>query len=81
MKSPIFFKKKSFLINKLFPNRKFKKNIQINDVKILKIAQKNDLTFFDSLNISLMQKILKHYIVLQLKDCKNFCLKPLRKLL
>jgi len=49
MKSPIFFKKKSFLINKLFPNRKFKKNIQINDVKILKIAQKNDLTFFDSL--------------------------------
>ena len=48
MKSNIFFKKKNIKSNKLFPNEKFKKNFIINDVKPLKVAQKNDVTFLDS---------------------------------
>ncbi len=49
MKKPIFFKKKSHLIGDLFPNLKLKKDFKINDIKILKKAKKNDLTFFDSI--------------------------------
>jgi len=44
-----FFLKKEFSISRLFPNKTFKKNIKINDVKSLNIAKKNDLSFFDSI--------------------------------
>ena len=49
MPTTVFFKKKSYLIDFLFPGFKSKKNIKINDVKILKKAKKFDLTFFDSI--------------------------------
>ena len=43
-----FFVKKKILINQLYPNYNFKKNIVIENVKPLEAATKNDLTFFDS---------------------------------
>ena len=48
MSSNKFFLKKNFYISKLFPKIKFSKIIEINDVKSLDKANKNDLTFFDS---------------------------------
>ncbi len=44
-----FFKKKSHLINNLFPNLRLKKNLKINEIKTLKNSKKLDLTFFDSI--------------------------------
>ncbi len=43
-----FYKKNKFSLKKLFPKQNFKKHLKINDVKPLKLAKKNDLTFYDS---------------------------------
>jgi UDP-3-O-[3-hydroxymyristoyl] glucosamine N-acyltransferase len=45
----IFFKKKIIYIDNIFPKLKVKKKSKINEVKPLSTAQKNDLTFFDSI--------------------------------
>ena len=44
-----FFLKKNFKINKLFNSIKFKNNYLIKNVRSLKLANTNDLSFFDSL--------------------------------
>ena len=46
MNKPIFFKKKSYLINNLFPDLKFKKNIRmVLDKKSILLADENlDIT-------------------------------------
>ncbi len=43
-----FFKKKKIYINDLFPKIEFKKKTILNDVKILKLAESSDLSFYDS---------------------------------
>ena len=48
MESNIFFKKKKIKLGQLFSKIKLKENFFIKDVKPLHIAQKNDITFFDS---------------------------------
>jgi len=50
MSSNIFFKKKNINIGKIFPNLKEKNDFIINGIRPLKIAQKNDITFFDSIS-------------------------------
>ena len=47
-----FFTKKNQKINKLFPKKNFKKNFEISHVRPLDKAEKNDLTFFDSIKYS-----------------------------
>ncbi len=49
MKSNFFFSKKNYKFNQLYPKIKIKKNFSINDIKPLYSAQKNDITFFDSI--------------------------------
>ncbi len=49
MKKNIFFKKKNIKFNQLFPNLKKIKNITIQDVKSLSEANKNEITFFDTI--------------------------------
>ena len=48
MSNVFFLKKKNIKLNHLFPKKKFKKNILINDIKPIHSANKNDITFFDS---------------------------------
>jgi len=48
MNSNIFFSKKKYKFRKLFPNLKISKDFFVNDVKPLHLAQKNDISFFDS---------------------------------
>jgi UDP-3-O-[3-hydroxymyristoyl] glucosamine N-acyltransferase len=49
MKPPVFFKiNKSYSLNKIFPNQKFKNNFKILNIRTLKNSEKFDLTFFDS---------------------------------
>jgi len=45
----IFFKKKNINVKELFPSFKFKKNFIVNSVRPLNLAEKKDITFFDSL--------------------------------
>ena len=59
MKSVFFFKKKKYLLNNLFPKKKFNKNIKLNNVKSLILAKKNDLTFFDNIKYKDTAKITK----------------------
>ena len=49
MESNIFFKKKNINLKKLFPNNKFKEDFSVNSIKPLILAEKKDITFFDSL--------------------------------
>tara|TARA_Y100000768_G_scaffold369580_1_gene334622 strand:- start:354 stop:1322 length:969 start_codon:yes stop_codon:yes gene_type:complete len=44
-----FFEKKKIKLSKIFPNFKIKKDFIVNNVKPLISANKNDLTFFDSI--------------------------------
>ena len=48
MNSNIFFKKKNIKLSHLFPDKKLKINFQVNDIKPLQTAKKNEITFFDS---------------------------------
>ena len=50
MQNHFFFKQKKLKLNTLFPNKNFKDNFIVNSVKTLKLAKKNDITFFDSVN-------------------------------
>ena len=49
MYSNIFYKKKNIKIDKVFKNYSFKENFIINDIKPLTLADKNDVTFLDSI--------------------------------
>ena len=49
MNSNFFFKKKNYKLHEILSKDKIKKNFIINDVKPLHVAQKNDLSFFDSI--------------------------------
>ena len=44
-----FFLKKKIKIQEIFPKKKIKNNFLLNDIKPLSAADKNDLTFFDSI--------------------------------
>tara|TARA_A100001015_G_C15023042_1_gene728995 strand:+ start:530 stop:1507 length:978 start_codon:yes stop_codon:yes gene_type:complete len=50
MKSNFFFLKKPVKLKKIFQNKKNIKDINIHNIKPLHLANKNDLTFFDSFN-------------------------------
>ncbi len=49
MVSNLFFKKKKFKVKKLFPNIKIIQDFEINSIKPLHLANKKDITFFDSI--------------------------------
>ena len=59
-----FFNKNKIKIRELFPNKNFKNNSLVSNVKTLDNAKKNDLTFFDSIK----------YKSLALKTNASFCL-------
>ena len=72
MEKPIFFKKKSHLINNLFPDLKLKKNIKIENIRPLKKAKKYDLTFFDSTKYKLFASQTKASFCITTEKLKFF---------
>ena len=68
-----FFNKNKIKVQELFPNKNFKNNSLVSNVKTLNNAKKNDLTFFDSIK----------YKSLALKTNASFCIttKKLEKFL
>ena len=66
MSSNIFFKKKNIKVNILFPKIKFKNNFFVGDVKPLKLAKKNDITFFDNVKYKAdIKKQAQAFVLLQ----------------
>ncbi len=48
MDSNIFFKKKNIKLKQLFPTQKSTTNFKVKDIKPLHLAEKDEITFFDS---------------------------------
>ena len=68
----IFFKKKNINIKELFPSFKFKKNFIVNSVKPLNLAEKKDITFFDSLKYKDYISKTKSIVCITSKKLENF---------
>ena len=67
-----FFTKKNQKINKLFPKKNFKKNFEISHVRPLDKAEKNDLTFFDSIKYSKLALKTKASICITTQKLSHF---------
>ena len=72
MNSINFFEKKSLRASKLFPQVIFKKDNTIKNVKTLNIAEKNDLTFFESIKYKDLAKKTKSNYCLTNKNLAKF---------
>ena len=72
MKSFFFFKKKNIKISNVFPNIKLKKNFLINNIRPLHLAEKNDITFFDSVKYKDQAKKTKAGACITSENLKNF---------
>ena len=73
MKTPFFFKeKKNIYIKILFPKHIFKKNLKINNIKVLNKSSKNDITFFDSIKYKSDAIKTKASYCITTKKLKNF---------
>ncbi len=76
-----FFKKKKLHINKIFPNIRFKDNIKINDFKTLNLANKNDLTFFDSIKYKDQAKTTKAGLCITTSKLESFLPQTIQKII
>ena len=81
MLSTVFFKKKSCFINSLFSNFKSKKNIKINNVRVLKKSKKFDLTFFDSIKYKPHAAITKASFCITTKKLEKFLPKDVERII
>ena len=81
MKKNIFFKKKNIYLSQLFPNFKSKKNFIVNDVKPLQKAEKNDLTFFDSIKYKNFSLKTKSLVCITNKRLEKFLPKNIEKII
>ena len=76
-----FFKKKKIKLNKLFPKQNFKRETFLNNVKSLKFAKKNDLTFFDSIKYKELALNTKASFCITTNKLEKFLPKKIEKIL
>ena len=81
MEKNIFFKKKNITLKKLFPNYNFKDNFTINSVKPLISAQKEDITFFDSIKYKDEINKTKANVCITSKKLEKFLPKNINKII
>ena len=72
MNSNIFFKKKNIKVNLLFPKLNFKNNFNIQDIRPLKNAINNDITFFDSIKYKDIASQTKASLCITTDNLKKF---------
>ena len=77
----MFFKKKKIKLKKLYPKLEIKNDFFVDNVKPLKSAQKNDLTFFDSIKYEMDAKKTKAKICITTKKLENFLPKKIKKII
>ena len=80
MNSNIFFKKKNININKVFPHLKLKNSFIINSIKPLILAEKKDITFFDSIKYKSDISRTKAIVCITSKKLENFLPENLNKI-
>ena len=66
-----FFKKKTHLFKNLYPSLKIEKKLLIQNVKPLYSANKNDITFFDSIRYKSSALKTKAYACITTEKLKN----------
>ena len=81
MKKNIFFKKKNIKLSQLFPKLKFRKNLKINDIKPLHLAEKQDITFFETLSYKELAANTKALICITNKKLESFLPERVEKVL
>tara|TARA_E500000178_G_C16935025_1_gene713567 strand:- start:281 stop:1246 length:966 start_codon:yes stop_codon:yes gene_type:complete len=81
MNSNIFFKKKNITIKKIFPKFGKDLNFIVNSIKPLSIANKNDITFFDSIRYKSDIKLSKARLCITSKQLEKFLPKNLDKII
>ena len=81
MKKNIFFEKKKIKLKQLFPEKNFKKNIFINDVKPLYLAENNDVTFFESIKYKNYAFKTKAFVCITNNKIEKFLPKTVEKVI
>ena len=81
MKSNIFFKKKDIKINAIFKNYKFKKNFSVNSIKPLNSAEKEDITFLDSLKYKSDIRLTNATVCITSKKLQNLLPENINKII
>ena len=77
----MFFKRKKINLYKLYPNLKFKKDYIVNEIKPLHTAEKNDLTFFDSIKYKSAARNTKSKTCITTQKLESFLLKEINKII
>ena len=72
MTSNIFFKKKNIEASKIFPNNNIPKKYKFRDIKPLFLANKDDLTFFDSMNYKSYAQKTKATVCITNKNLEKY---------
>ena len=72
MQEIFFFKKKKYKIKNIFPNKNFKKNFSISNIRPLHLAGKSDLTFFDSIKYRFLAEKTKAEACITTKKLERF---------
>ena len=81
MNSNFFFKKKNIRVDKLFPQKKFNPPFIINSIRPLHLAEKKDITFFDSIKYRETAKKTNASICITIEKLKNFLPKKTEKII
>ena len=77
----IFFKKKDLKITELFPQNKLKNSFIVNNIKPLHLANKNDISFLDSIKYKDIAKKTKAGLCITLNKLEKFLPKKTQKII
>ena len=81
MNSNFFFVKKKQKIGDIFPKQSVKNNFQVNDIKSLEYAKKNDLSFFDSIKYKINASKTKASACITTEQLEKFLPKSVQKII
>ena len=77
----MFFKKKKISLKKLYPDIKIQKDFIINEIKPLKLAKNNDLTFFESIKYKSEAYSTKSQACITSEKLEKFLPKTINKII
>ena len=81
MSKNIFFKKKNIKIKNAFPAYDLKRDFIINNIRPLHQAQKNDVTFFDSIKYRNLAEKTKASVCITLDTLKGYLPNKIEKII
>ena len=76
-----FFEKKTYKISDLFPKTKFRNNTIVSNIKSLRFAKKNELTFFDSIKYKSLASDTEASFCITTSSLEKFLPKSVEKII